>query len=92
MLLMDIPYLKHQLNLHQTFFRNLYLNNPRRNTSIIEKATKDELNILIKILYLICKGKISIRNEDFITLKKSKRLNYFKAHFDGVKNFLNTLK
>lgn len=89
---MDIPYLKNEFKNSQSFLEKLYKNNPRRNSKIIEKADDKELKVLIKILHLICTGQISIRGQDFKTLQKSKRLNYFKLHFESIKSFLDLLK
>lgn len=89
---MDIPFLKHELVRHKLFFKQLFNNSPRRNSSFIEKASDKELKILIKVLHLICIGKISIRNEDFKSLKQSKRLHAFKKTFETKKAFITLLK
>lgn len=89
---MDVPYLKNEFFKTKPFLKKLFENNPRRTSALLQKAKISELNILVKILFLICTGKISIRKNDFKLIKQSKRLNYFKQHFDSKKSFLKILK
>lgn len=89
---MDIPYLRSEFLKHKQFLRSLFTNNPRRNSAKLEHAQSSELNTLIKILHLICNGKISLRKDDFKIIQKSKRLNLLKNCFETKRSFLNSLK
>lgn len=89
---MDISYLKSEFLKHKVFLLFLFENNPRKNAFRLKKSNNEELNILIKILFLICTGKISLRNEDFLAIKQSKRLNKLKFYFDSTKKLLEMLK
>lgn len=85
---MDVDYLKSEFLNYKSFLYKLYVGNPRQNAAIITNSTNEKLNVLIKVLHLICTGKIHLRKVDHETIKKSKRLNYFKLYFNTKKAFL----
>lgn len=88
---MDIPYLRSEFLSEREFLHFLYSSKARKIPLKLSKATEKQLNILIKICHLISVGRISIRQIDFETLKKSKRLNFFTSHFNRRDNFLSIL-
>jgi hypothetical protein len=89
---MDVDYLKSEFLNFKSFLYKLYVGNPRQNASVITQSTDEKLNVLIKILHLICVGKIHLRKVDHETIKKSKRLNYLKLNFNTKNSFINLLK
>lgn len=89
---MDVDYLKSEFLNYKSFLYKLYVGNPRQNAAIITNSTNEKLNVLIKVLHLICTGKIHLRKVDHETIKKSKRLNYFKLYFNTKKSFFNLLQ
>lgn len=88
---MDISYLKSEFLNVKSFLYDLYTGNPRQNASRISNAVECKLNVLIKILHLICIGEIHLRKSDHETIKKSKRLNFLKINFNSKINFLRLL-
>jgi hypothetical protein len=79
---MDVDYLKSEFLNVKTFLYELYKGNSRQNAYKINQAVDNKLNVLIKILHLICTGTIHLRKSDHDIIKKSKRLNYLKSHFN----------
>lgn len=88
---MDIPYLKLQFISQHGNLKALYLGNPRQNSRKIDFANEDTLNVLCKILYLVCNGDITIRKQDLSALKISKRLNVLRHFFESKKSFLKVM-
>jgi len=89
---MDISYLKSEFLNVKSFLYDLYTGNPRQNASKISQAVDNKLNVLIKILHLICVGEIHLRKLDHEKIKNSRRLNFLKQHFNSKINFLRLLK
>jgi len=89
---MDIVYLKSEFLNVKGFLHSLYSKNPRANAQLIINANDIELNTLIKILHLICTGKIHLRKSDFKILKKSKRLNFLKNFLERKDSYVKLLK
>lgn len=89
---MDTAYLRNEFLTVKGFLKELSTLNPRRNASKIYHATEKELDILIKILHLVCIGKISLRKSDFEAIKQSKRLHLLKSHFETKSSLITALK
>lgn len=79
---MDIDYLHHLMLASKNFLAKLYESTPRQNCRVISLANENELNILIKILHLVCNGHIKVRKQDFTIIRKSKRLGLLKSKFE----------
>lgn len=88
---MDVSYLKSEFLNVKSYLYELYEGNPRRNARKLLNSTNEKLDTLIKILHLICVGEIHLRKVDYETLKRSKRLNYLKSHFNTKLNYLHSL-
>ena len=88
---MDIVYLKSEFLSVKGFLFELYSGNARSNANKIFNADDKKLDILIKALHLIANGHIHIRKEDYAVLKKSKRLNFMKFHFDRKDSYVHLL-
>lgn len=88
---MDVAYLKSEFLNVKSFLYQLYEGNPRQNASKILQATDEKLNVIIKILYLICVGEIPLRKVDHEIIKKSRRLNFFKQHFNSKISYVRLL-
>lgn len=88
---MDVDYLKSEFLNVKAFLYDLYIGNARQNAIKISNAVDEKLNVLIKILHLICSGEIHLRKQDHETIKKSKRLNYLKQNFNTKVSFVRLL-
>jgi hypothetical protein len=88
---MDVDYLKSEFLNVKTFLYDLYTGNARQNANKITQAVDNKLNVLIKILHLICRGTIHLRKIDHETIKKSKRLNYLKLQLNTKVAFVRLL-
>lgn len=88
---MDVSYLKSEFLNVKSFLYELYIGNPRSNSTKISQATDQKLNVVIKILHLICIGEIHLRRDDYNALKKSKRLNFLKSNFNTKINYVRLL-
>ena len=89
---MDIVYLKSEFLNVKGFLYELYTGNAKSNANKILNAEEKKLDVLIKAIHLICNGKIYLRKQDFAVLKKSKRLNFMKFHFERKASFVNLLE
>lgn len=89
---MDIVYLKSEFLNFKGFFYDLYTGNPRSNANKIYNSDDKKLDVLIKCLHLICNGHIHLRKVDFAVLKKSKRLNFLKFHFEKKASYVKMLQ
>jgi len=89
---MDVDYLKSEFLNVKSFLYDLYCGNPRQNASKINHAVDQKLDVIIKILHLICIGEIHLRKIDHEIIKKSKRLNFLKQHFNSKISYLRLLK
>lgn len=76
--------LKSQLIRDKAFLRALYEGpNPLKNRRLIFAATESQLNSLIKFIYYVCNGKISIDSSHFESIKKKKKLSFLKTNFEN---------
>jgi hypothetical protein len=89
---MDVDYLKSEFLNVKSFLYDLYIGKPRQNATKISQCTDQKLDILIKILHLICTGVIHMRKVDHDAIKKSRRLNFLKSHFNTKVSFMTILK
>ena len=89
---MDIVYLKSEFLNVKGFLYALYTGNARSNANKIFNADDKKLDVLIKALHLICNGHITMKKEDYAVLKKSKRLNFMKFHFDRKDSYVKLLQ
>jgi hypothetical protein len=71
---MDKPYLRHLFEENRTLLKTLYDGVPRIVHTELSKASDQSLNLLIRILYLISVGEISLTEEAAETIKKAKKL------------------
>jgi len=69
---MDKVYFRHQFLKHKSFISNLKLSQNVSKT--LERATDEELNLMLKILHLIGEGQIPILSKYKDTIKKAKRV------------------
>lgn len=88
----DCLYIKDQLLSHKAFFRDLYKGSAKGNSRLLHKASESELDLLIKVLHLICEGDIHLTKENHANIKKSKRLNFLKKHFNSYQQARKTLE
>jgi len=71
---MDKPYLRHLFEENRTLLKTLSDGVPRIVHTELSKASDQSLNLLIRILYLISVGEISLTEEAAETIKKAKKL------------------
>ncbi len=84
MIIKDKETLKSQLIRDKAFLRDLYDGpNPLKNRRLIFAATDAQLNSLIKFIYYVCNGKITIDALDFESIKKKKTLAFLKKKTDN---------
>ncbi len=62
------------------FLYSLYKRSPSANKRRIRKATSEELNVLLNILYCLERGHVKLRHADYDQLVKSRRLNLLLRH------------
>lgn len=78
----DKERLKSRLVRDKGFLRALYEGpNPLKNRRLILAATDTQLKTLIKVIFYICNGEISIDTADFQVIKKRK-LSFLKKNFE----------
>jgi hypothetical protein len=53
----------------------------REKGNVINSATVEQVNVLIKVIHLVLTGEITFRKTDYEKLKKSKRIPYLTKHF-----------
>lgn len=69
----------------KTFLKTLYLGNPLSNRSTLTFATQFQLNVLIRVLYNIVTGQISLKRKHFEHLTKSKKRRVLENGLCNVK-------
>lgn len=69
------------------FLNDLYRGSSVMNQRILNFAQESSLNVLLRLLFLIANGIISIPRDKVETLKKSRKLKYFVSDFDNKPNF-----
>lgn len=80
----DKPYLRHLLTTHKDFLKNLYASKSvKRTRGLIENATKVQLNVLLRILYLICNGAIPLPTAVGKKIPKAilRKFRIFRRHY-----------
>jgi len=79
----DKEQLKSRLVHDKAFLRALYVGpNPLKNRRLIFAATDSQLDTLIKFIFYVCNGEISIDTSDFQAIKKKKKLSFLKRNFE----------
>lgn len=89
---MDIVYLRSQLIASKDFLSKIFIGKPRQNCKAISLADEKKLNILIKILHLVCNGHIKIRKEHFEVIARSRRLGLLKSKFERKASYVCVLR
>lgn len=87
----DCLYIKDQMLNHKAFFHELYKGSAKTNSRVLHKVSESELNLLIKVLHLICEGDIHLTKQSHANISKSKRLNFLKKHFNSYAHVRKTL-
>lgn len=88
---MDKVYLRSQLLAKKDFIKRIYKGNSRQNRRIISAAEEKNLNILIKILHLVCNGIIKIRKDHFAIILKSRRFSILKKNFEKKNSYVESV-
>jgi hypothetical protein len=84
---MDRVYLRHSFENSKSFLKQLYQSENSAQT--LNNATEDNLNVLIKILHLVCVKEIKLHKthaDQLVKSKRLKRLQLFqsKAYFQKL--------
>lgn len=80
----DKQILKSLLIRDKAFIRSLYDGpNPLKNRRLLNGASESQLNTLIKFIYYVCNGQISIDALDFQSIKKKRKLSFLKKNFEN---------
>jgi|688.fasta_scaffold12185_7 hypothetical protein len=88
---MDKVYLRHLFEENKNFLRQLFEEKSVANTQkLLNNATDSTLNVLVRILYLIANGEISLHESHQEVFKKSKRLGKLSA-FESRSYFVQLL-
>lgn len=84
------PYLRHLFLKHKAFLRKVFLSKNKETKELILEASDNEINILIKIVYLIIHEAIPIKNGvvKSISPAKKKFLVTFNKNHGKVSNIL----
>jgi hypothetical protein len=88
---MDKPYLRHLFEENQEFLKSLYSGSSKIVQTELSRANDQSLDLIIKILYLIANGEISLTEEAADSIKKAKRLKKLFA-FETKLYFMKMLK
>jgi len=86
---MDIPYFRTQLIKHKIVFKKLYDQN--QVTKVLNNASDDSLNYLLKFLHLIVTGHVPLHSKGVEAIAKSMRESKL-AEFDSRKYLAQSLK
>jgi hypothetical protein len=79
----DKERLKSRLVRDKGFLRALYEGpNPLKNRRLILAAADSQLETLIKFIFYVCNGEISIDTADFQVIKKKRKLSFLKKNFE----------
>lgn len=86
---MDKPYFREQLLKHKSFFQKLH--QQTQVTKTLNHASDEALNFLLKFLYLIVNGHVSLKHDGVEAISKSLRETKL-AEFESQKFLLHKLK
>lgn len=86
---MDKVYLRHLFEEHKHFLKQLSLEGSSK--KILENAPDNSLDVVIRILYLIANGEITLHENHQEIIKKSKRLRKLSA-FESRPYFVQLLQ
>lgn len=84
----DIPYMRSLLLLNKDFLQSIY--NAQRKPlicSIIDKASNEEILLLLQIFYLEANGAIPLYAKHIKSLKAHKKISLFKTYFNHEGNY-----
>lgn len=84
-------YIKDQLYNNKQFLKDLYNGSSKQNSRLLDRASELQIDILIKVLFLICEGEIHLTKESYENLKKARRLNFLKKHFNSSRQYRATI-
>jgi hypothetical protein len=88
----DKEQLKSRLVRDKAFLRALYEGpNPLKNRRLIFAAADTQLDTLIKFIFYVCNGKISIDATDFQAIKKKRKLSFLKKNFEDERKVMEIL-
>jgi hypothetical protein len=88
---MDKPYLRHLIEENRELLKNLYSGSPKVIQNELSRASDQSLDLLIRILYLVALGDISLTEEAAESIRKAKRLKKLFA-FESKLFFVRMLK
>lgn len=88
---MDKPYLRHLLEENREMIKTLFSGSSKVIQTELSRANDQSLDLLLRILYLISIGEISLTEEAAESIKKAKRIKKLFA-FESKNYFLKTLK
>jgi hypothetical protein len=88
---LDKVYLRQCMLRDKGFFSSLYQGESKGNKKILQFSDDRQMNILIKVIYLIVNGEIAISSKNFELIKKSKRIVFLKKSFGKKKDFIKLL-
>jgi hypothetical protein len=82
---MDKPYLRHLFEENRQMLKTLFSGSSKVIQTELSRANDQSLDLLIRILYLISTGEISLTEEAAESIKKAKRIldNVCKGIFPG---------
>ena len=71
------------LDRHADFLKSLCSEPSRKVRRLLANATLPELNVLIKILHCVSRGRIPIDRKDYLEVIRKKKLPFLRQHFEG---------
>lgn len=89
--MLDLLYVKDQLLNNKPFLQDLYRGSSKQNSRLLDRASEHQIDIIIKVLFLICEGEIHLTKENYESLKRARRLNFMKKHFNSSNQLTTTL-
>lgn len=88
MALLDKVYMRDIMVQEKLFLLHLFENHQ---PNVLGNASIFQMNVVIRIIHLILNNEIELLENNFETLKQSKRLKSLLENFDSEKNFLKSL-
>ena len=67
------PFLQREMKKHHLFLYKLYQGNSKKNRTLLHKATKSEIYVLLRVLYCISAGHIPISKQNFREITRRKK-------------------
>jgi hypothetical protein len=88
---MDKPFLRHLFETNKELLKTLYSGSAKQIQNSLSAANDHSLDVIIRILYLIASGEISLTEEAAASIKKAKRMQKLYS-FESKQYFLNFLR